>query len=570
MSSLWPDALKSLNDSVAPLSENLAKLAAAKPVDIEEIIAQVKAANESARAVRERLSSELPEASWASCEELEALIDEAQRSFLAKTTEQRRARLLAVAKELERGTIVHRRAHRLEELNQLRDQAVNELQSLAALGEVIHDLPGPQAAQWIEWACGLKEPQDAESLEVLRSGFAHLDNFVANLEASMWLAGVSSPLELEKEAEKSTDTATEKQLPMEPNESGSSARFPDVLNEEALRELVANARVPHSASPAQSEEERQRTQAREQALLASMMGCENASLPQSNVVSPVISEAFRQTDTESPNNSDTANGDKKLRRKKWWLLASVAVLAFAALGAVQLTSHRNRSVTASIESVEAKGADPAGSNRADQSYRQATLSTVPTPVASEPVMQSQERPKPQAQSVIPGPLTKGSPSLRPQELKAAALQPPAETPNKIAMAKKEEEDPPNGTGGVLGSIPGGMPNEIPNSAANVVTNVPVAMPLKVSSGVAQGMLIHQVTPQYPPLALEARVQGTVVFQAVIAKDGSVQDLHTLSGHPMLVKAAADAVRKWRYKPFYLNGEPVEANTQISVRFNPDK
>ncbi len=79
---------------------------------------------------------------------------------------------------------------------------------------------------------------------------------------------------------------------METNESGSRARFPDILNEEALRALVANARVPHSASPAQSEEERQRTQEREQALLASMMGYENASLPQSNVVSPVISAAF--------------------------------------------------------------------------------------------------------------------------------------------------------------------------------------------------------------------------------------------------------------------------------------
>ena len=292
MSSLWPDALKSLNDSVAPLSENLAKLAAAKPVDIEEIIAQVKAANESARAVRERLSSELPEASWASREELEALIDEAQRSFLAKTTEQRRARLLAVANELEGGTIVHRRAHRLEELNQLRDQAAIELQSLAALEEVTHNLPGPQAAEWIAWACGLKEPQDTESLELLRSGFAHLDNFVANLEANMWLACVSPPLELEKGADTLADITAEKELPMETNESGSSSRFPDTLNEQALRALVANARVPHSASPAQSEEERQRTQEREQALLASMMGYEDASLRESNVVSPVICCGF--------------------------------------------------------------------------------------------------------------------------------------------------------------------------------------------------------------------------------------------------------------------------------------
>src|SRR5208283_2932485 len=104
----------------------------------------------------------------------------------ARTLEQLRSRLLALATELERGSIVHRRAHRLSELNQLRDQAVNELRSQAGLNP--QTLPGPDADQWIEWACSLKEPQDAESLQILRDGFAHLDDFVANLESSMWIA----------------------------------------------------------------------------------------------------------------------------------------------------------------------------------------------------------------------------------------------------------------------------------------------------------------------------------------------------------------------------------------------
>jgi len=84
--------------------------------------------------------------------------------------------------------------------------------------------------------------------------------------------------------------------------------------------------------------------------------------------------------------------------------------------------------------------------------------------------------------------------------------------------------------------------------------------------VAQGLLVHEVKPQYPPLARQARVQGTVVLQAVIGKDGTVQNLQVLSGHPMLTRGAMDAVKQWRYEPCYLNGEPVEVDRQININF----
>jgi len=74
------------------------------------------------------------------------------------------------------------------------------------------------------------------------------------------------------------------------------------------------------------------------------------------------------------------------------------------------------------------------------------------------------------------------------------------------------------------------------------------------------MLIYQLKPTYPRLAAQARIQGTVVVQAVIAKDGTVHDLHAISGHPMLVPAAIEAVRQWRYRPYLLNNEPVEVDT----------
>ena len=79
-------------------------------------------------------------------------------------------------------------------------------------------------------------------------------------------------------------------------------------------------------------------------------------------------------------------------------------------------------------------------------------------------------------------------------------------------------------------------------------------------------LVHRVQPAYPPLARAARIQGPVVLQAVISKSGTIENLQVLNGHPMLVRSALDAVRQWRYRPYFLNGEPVEVETQITVNF----
>jgi protein TonB len=90
--------------------------------------------------------------------------------------------------------------------------------------------------------------------------------------------------------------------------------------------------------------------------------------------------------------------------------------------------------------------------------------------------------------------------------------------------------------------------------------------VRVSQGVSQGLLIRQVKPTYPALARSARIQGQVVLQAVISKDGSIENLHLISGHPMLAPAAIEAVKQWKYKPYFLNGEPVEVETTINVNF----
>lgn len=90
-------------------------------------------------------------------------------------------------------------------------------------------------------------------------------------------------------------------------------------------------------------------------------------------------------------------------------------------------------------------------------------------------------------------------------------------------------------------------------------------PLRISN-MLPGSLIRRVEPSYPPLAKAARVQGPVVLEAVISKTGTIENLQLISGHPMLAGAAIDAVRQWRYKPYILNGEAIEVETQITVNF----
>lgn len=82
----------------------------------------------------------------------------------------------------------------------------------------------------------------------------------------------------------------------------------------------------------------------------------------------------------------------------------------------------------------------------------------------------------------------------------------------------------------------------------------------------QAKWIFHPNPEYPPLAKMARIQGSVRLEAVISKDGTIQDLKVLGGHPLLVKSALDAVSRWRYQPTLLNGEPVEVVTEIDVNF----
>ena len=90
--------------------------------------------------------------------------------------------------------------------------------------------------------------------------------------------------------------------------------------------------------------------------------------------------------------------------------------------------------------------------------------------------------------------------------------------------------------------------------------------IRVGGGAMAEKLVHKTTPVYPPLAKQARIQGVVRFHAVIGRDGSIVNLTLVSGHPLMVPSATEAVRQWRYQPTLLNGQPVEVVTQIDVNF----
>jgi protein TonB len=125
---------------------------------------------------------------------------------------------------------------------------------------------------------------------------------------------------------------------------------------------------------------------------------------------------------------------------------------------------------------------------------------------------------------------------------------------------------PGGTGdprtsnGVFDSIGTGLNAIVPPPPPG-----PSTQPPRVSR-MMEGNLIYRVQPQYPPLARQARVQGIGVLRAVISREGKIGSVLVVSGHPLLVKSALDAVRQWRYRPYYLNSEPVEVETQVTVNF----
>jgi protein TonB len=153
---------------------------------------------------------------------------------------------------------------------------------------------------------------------------------------------------------------------------------------------------------------------------------------------------------------------------------------------------------------------------------------------------------------------------------------PRSIPPQVQILNESEPPPQvsyNSDPGVIGSTgrgPGsGVLGSINESLSHIQPPAPAPATIKRefrTSSMLEGSLIRKVQPIYPPLARSARVQGSVLLAAEISKDGTIKDLKLISGHPMLVPAAIQAVSQWRYRPYILNGEAIEVETQITVNF----
>ena len=123
--------------------------------------------------------------------------------------------------------------------------------------------------------------------------------------------------------------------------------------------------------------------------------------------------------------------------------------------------------------------------------------------------------------------------------------------------------------GIEGGAPGGVGSVLDGIGPRPAITVKPASsnPLAISSGVMAGHLLAGTMPRYPAIVGALRIQGTVTLQATISKTGFIQNIQVISGPPMLRQAAIDAVRTWRYKPYLLNGDPIEVETTVNVVFN---
>ena len=139
-----------------------------------------------------------------------------------------------------------------------------------------------------------------------------------------------------------------------------------------------------------------------------------------------------------------------------------------------------------------------------------------------------------------------------------------EAPPQLSYDMIESVDDATGNGSRL-SIWGAINQSLSHVAAPPAPAV-ASKPAFRTSSMLQGSLVRRVDPVYPPLARSARIQGQVVLAAIISKAGTIQHLQVLSGHPMLVNAALEAVSQWRYRPYVLNGEVIEVETQVTVNF----
>lgn len=178
-----------------------------------------------------------------------------------------------------------------------------------------------------------------------------------------------------------------------------------------------------------------------------------------------------------------------------------------------------------------------------------------------------EAPKPPA--AAPAPMKKPEQAFHgTSEMSGPTIFAPRQIPTTITRPDGPDDAPPSTDLAEFesgNSIPGGVTGVFNSRTATPIGTAPKG-PMPVSTGVMTGQLIYNVKPLYPRMGEAMHAEGTVVLQAIISKTGTIENLRVVSGPPILQQAALDAVKQWRYRPYELNGQPVEVETTINVVF----
>ncbi len=704
MSSPISSALAKLDGSLQTVQSQVDSLRAGLEVNDSQLSYSLADARQNAAVVRDLIRAERSDASWDDRGTLEYLIHELEVAAHEQRNEQRRMKLLELGDEFEAGAVRHRSEARTAALNSLRLEAIQELRAQAAIPEQEIELPGPDAGQWLHWACNLQEEKDADALTYLRNDFPALDHFAGEMEESYWMPGdrirripiqPSSPSRPAASVRRPPEAPTYSSPPPSPSDYGRSSQNtvarPDTPPGGNYAAAVARAyERPASSAPVATESRRSEATLPQRGGLAlvaepaevqpEIKTCEKCGatysdeyhacpVPDPGRRAPVAAaptvvprtpyptvdkyksggNGATAAQKDAPVNTNTATmapaprpaerpsvdpskasdrNNKKSRKQrraeaalapvavpevprpkpveevvtaapviekeekepwtqKWqnlqesgaealsdgkWrsflvapeVLAVVALLLLVVVGSIWMVRRRSASSTP-VVAVETKS--PSSTSTSTSTAPAANAAAQPLTASNPAGSTSKNDTQSKSQDQNPSAKT-NTDTAQPKDVTtppAQVLNVPVEGPKSTTTAKKEE---PAAADTAPPSLPGAMSSNMGPLVKDIPTNVPklAGQKLRVSSGVAQGQLLRQVNPQYPTQARQERVEGTVVLQAVISKDGSVQKLTVVSGPSMLTKAAMEAVKQWRYRPFALNGEPVEADTQINVNF----
>jgi TonB family protein len=288
-----------------------------------------------------------------------------------------------------------------------------------------------------------------------------------------------------------------------------------------------------------------------------------APAPRFSMVSAIDAPSFAALGDEE---SGGSGGKKKI------LIAAVAVLALAALGylgygklgksntqpvSTPRDSERSAPAPAPMSSPVAPSVSTPG--RASSSTQGLASKTVTAARVDKPSAGVGDSPVTRIAAII---AANSEPEMKQPDSAPIHVK---STTRARTHGQAEESAPPLPSPLAVASANDSTLSGLMSSAS---TNVPkpTLATVRISQGVSQGLLIKRVQPKYPQAALAVRAQGAVQIEATINKEGNVTNLKVLSGDPVLARAALEAVRQWRYKPYYLDGAPVEIETQITVNF----